>query len=118
MGGERGVVVALVMMVAMMATMLNVVRAGQHVVQWTPQSYQDMNVSVGDSIGFKFERGKYNVMEVSQSDYATCTTTPIGTIYTSGLGAYRFTGAGTHYFICGIPPHCKTGQMKITVNVI
>ncbi|KAK1306121.1 hypothetical protein QJS10_CPA10g00376 [Acorus calamus] len=73
---------------------------------------------VGDSLRFTFPTGSHNVMEVSKSDYDSCTTTaPIGGTKTTGPATLNLSTAGMHYYICGFPQHCSAGQ-KLSINVL
>ncbi|KAK1306122.1 hypothetical protein QJS10_CPA10g00377 [Acorus calamus] len=73
---------------------------------------------VGDSLRFTFPTGSHNVMEVSKSDYDSCTTTaPIGGTKTTGPATLNLPTAGMHYYICGFPQHCSAGQ-KLSINVL
>ncbi|KAK1282372.1 hypothetical protein QJS10_CPB22g01105 [Acorus calamus] len=73
---------------------------------------------VGDSLRFTFPTGSHNVMEVSKSDYDSCTTTaPIGGTKTTGPTTLSLSTAGMHYYICGFPQHCSAGQ-KLSINVL
>ncbi|KAK1259257.1 hypothetical protein QJS04_geneDACA005649 [Acorus gramineus] len=68
--------------------------------------------------GFTFPTGSHNVMEVSKSDYDSCTTTaPIGGTKTTGPATLSLSTAGMHYYICGFPQHCSAGQ-KLSINVL
>ncbi|KAK1259675.1 hypothetical protein QJS04_geneDACA005651 [Acorus gramineus] len=57
-------------------------------------------------------------MEVSKSDYDSCTTTaPIGGTKATGPATLNLSTAGMHYYICGFPQHCSAGQ-KLSINVL
>ncbi|KAK1282369.1 hypothetical protein QJS10_CPB22g01106 [Acorus calamus] len=73
---------------------------------------------VGDSLRFTFPTGSHNVMEVSKSDYDSCTTTaPIGGTKATSPAILSLSTAGMHYYICGFPQHCSSGQ-KLSINVL
>ncbi|KAK1282375.1 hypothetical protein QJS10_CPB22g01100 [Acorus calamus] len=74
---------------------------------------------VGDSLRFTFPMGlSHSVMEVSKSDYDSCTTTaPIGGEKTTSPATLNLSTAGMHYYICGYPTHCSF-DMKLSINVL
>ncbi|WVZ92448.1 hypothetical protein U9M48_038512 [Paspalum notatum var. saurae] len=70
--------------------------------------------TVGDTLLFNFATGAHDVLEVSKSDYDSCTANALNT-FTNGPATVTLT-AGTHYYICGISGHCGAG-MKLAVSV-
>ncbi|KAK1282373.1 hypothetical protein QJS10_CPB22g01102 [Acorus calamus] len=73
---------------------------------------------VGDSLRFSFPTESHSVMEVSKSDYDTCTTTaPIGDEKFTSPATLNLSTAGMHYYICGFPTHCFF-DMKLSINVL
>ncbi|KAK1259266.1 hypothetical protein QJS04_geneDACA005646 [Acorus gramineus] len=73
---------------------------------------------VGDSLRFTFPTElSHSVMEVSKSDYDSCTTTaPIGDEKFTGPASLNLSTAGMHYYICGYPTHCSF-DMKLSFGV-
>ncbi|KAK6929980.1 Phytocyanin domain [Dillenia turbinata] len=72
---------------------------------------------VGDIILFQYNAQYHNVMQVTHSDYKACNTSaPIAT-HTTGNDSYTITTRGHHYFLCGVPGHCQSGQ-KVDINVL
>ncbi|XP_072994729.1 stellacyanin-like [Typha latifolia] len=70
----------------------------------------------GDFLIFSYASTQHNVLEVTMSNYGSCTTSnPISTD-ASGNTVVALTAPGTRYFICGIPGHC-TGGMKVQIDV-
>ncbi|KAL8160091.1 hypothetical protein V2J09_001628 [Rumex salicifolius] len=70
---------------------------------------------VGDNLIFKYSAA-HDVLEVSKSDYESCTGDNPMMIEMSGNTVVPLTEAGKRYFICGLPGHCQMG-MKIEVDV-
>uniref|UniRef100_A0A5B7B873 Phytocyanin domain-containing protein n=1 Tax=Davidia involucrata TaxID=16924 RepID=A0A5B7B873_DAVIN len=72
---------------------------------------------VGDIILFEYHPQFHNVMQVTHPEYQSCnaTATPIAT-HTTGNDSIPITTRGHHYFICGVPGHCQSGQ-KVDINV-
>ena len=74
-------------------------------------------LTTGDKVNFKYTSG-HNVKQVSKTAYDTCLVNGIGT---AEDGPYTWAAwteeGGTRYFVCGVPGHCKDGNMKITVTV-
>ena len=67
---------------------------------------------------FKYSRAAHNVVEVSKSDYDSCSaSSPIATFHTGDDTVRLLTGGVTRYFICGVPGHCDDG-MKLAVRVV
>ncbi|XP_072995323.1 stellacyanin-like [Typha latifolia] len=70
----------------------------------------------GDFLIFKYSSSQHDVLEVTMSNYGSCTTSnPISTD-ASGNTVVALTAPGTRYFICGIPGHCTSG-MKVQIDV-
>ncbi|XP_072967606.1 stellacyanin-like [Typha angustifolia] len=70
----------------------------------------------GDFLIFKYSSSQHDVLEVTMSNYGSCTTSnPISTD-ASGNTVVALTAPGTRYFICGIPGHCA-GGMKVQIDV-
>ncbi|KAJ1691702.1 hypothetical protein LUZ63_015857 [Rhynchospora breviuscula] len=70
----------------------------------------------GDVAMFIYNKNFHNVLEVSKADYQSCNAaSPIAT-YATGNDSVLLKTAGPHYFLCGIPGHCASGQ-KVEINV-
>ncbi|GAB2295164.1 hypothetical protein Dimus_029338 [Dionaea muscipula] len=71
---------------------------------------------VGDIILFEYHPQFHNVMQVSHHAYRTCNaSSPIAT-YTTGNDSITITKHGHHFFLCGVPGHCQSGQ-NVDINV-
>ncbi|GAB2245342.1 hypothetical protein Droror1_Dr00000835 [Drosera rotundifolia] len=74
------------------------------------------NFHVGDVINFEYPPQFHNVMRVKHAAYRTCNaSSPIAT-YTTGNDSITITSHGHHFFLCGVPGHCQSGQ-KVDINV-
>eukprot|EP00250_Pteridium_aquilinum_P008692 c18140_g1_i1 orf=122-715(+) len=73
---------------------------------------------VGDVLLFIYNKTTENVLEVSQSDYGTCTTVlPIAN-YTDGNSSVPLNNLTTRFFISGIPGHCVASMtLEIKMGV-
>jgi hypothetical protein len=71
---------------------------------------------VGDVLVFNFTTNIHNVAEVTQSAYNSCNSTAPISLATTGPATITLTTARTHYFICGVGPHCSLGQ-QLAINV-
>ncbi|KAH7843103.1 hypothetical protein Vadar_012636 [Vaccinium darrowii] len=70
----------------------------------------------GDVILFSYNPQFHNVMQVTHPEYQACNATaPIAT-HTSGNDSITITTRGHHFFLCGVPGHCLSGQ-KVDINV-
>ncbi|KAL6971482.1 hypothetical protein U1Q18_031159 [Sarracenia purpurea var. burkii] len=55
-------------------------------------------------------------MQVTHIEYQSCNaSTPIST-HTTGNDSIMITAHGHHFFLCGVPGHCQSGQ-KVDINV-
>ena len=72
-------------------------------------------LTTGDKVNFKYTSG-HNVAMVTKTAYDACNGNPLAVDGPYTWTAYAVEG-GKHYFICGVPGHCKDGNMKITVTV-
>lgn len=71
---------------------------------------------LGDIITFEYNSRFHNVMRVSHSEYRSCiASSPLNT-FSTGNDSYTVTTRGHHYFMCGVPGHCQSGQ-KVDINV-
>ncbi|XP_071699196.1 mavicyanin-like [Rutidosis leptorrhynchoides] len=71
---------------------------------------------VNDVLIFNFTTGAHNVAEVTKEAYDACDASKPIRIYTSGPANVLINSVEDHYFICGIPSHCKLFQ-KFLVEV-
>jgi hypothetical protein len=67
----------------------------------------------GDTLRFVYSAARHNVMKVTPSEYAACTTTSTNVVQTGNDTVVLV--AGQNSYVCGIPTHCAGGQ-KLTVN--
>ncbi|QHO12853.1 uclacyanin-3-like [Arachis hypogaea] len=71
--------------------------------------------SVGDDLVFLYTP-VYDVVEVNQQGYDTCTIANAMATYSSGETVIHLTVPGTRYFVCGRLGHCQQG-LKLQVQV-
>ncbi|XP_047308334.1 mavicyanin-like [Impatiens glandulifera] len=72
---------------------------------------------VGDIIRFEYNPQFHKVMQVTHRHYRSCNTThPIAT-HTSGNDSISIASHSHHFFLCGVPGHCQSGQ-KVDINVL
>ncbi|KAF7145249.1 hypothetical protein RHSIM_Rhsim04G0205700 [Rhododendron simsii] len=72
---------------------------------------------LGDVIVFSYNPQFHNVMQVTHREYQACNgTAPIAT-HTTGNDSITITTRGHHFFLCGVPGHCLSGQ-KVDINVL
>eukprot|EP00249_Psilotum_nudum_P036639 c8246_g1_i1 orf=257-811(-) len=72
---------------------------------------------VGDKLYFSYTAGLHSVLQVSESDYRSCSTTnPISSDKGVGNKAVELKAPGEYYYICGTPGHCAEG-MKFSITV-
>lgn len=56
-------------------------------------------------------------MQVAHAEYQSCNASaPIAT-HTTGKDSITITTHGHHFFLCGVPGHCQSGQ-KVDINVL
>lgn len=66
---------------------------------------------------FEYNPQFHNVMQVIHSQYKACNvSSPIAT-HTTGNDSITITTSGHHFFLCGVPGHCQSGQ-KVDINVL
>ncbi|KAE8728138.1 hypothetical protein F3Y22_tig00004779pilonHSYRG00152 [Hibiscus syriacus] len=81
--------------------------------QWaTTKTFQ-----LGDIIHFEYNAQFHNVMRVTHSMYKACNASAPLATYATGNDTINITAKGHHYFICGVPGHCQSGQ-KVDINVL
>ncbi|KAK8511072.1 hypothetical protein V6N13_013484 [Hibiscus sabdariffa] len=72
---------------------------------------------VGDIIRFEYNAQFHNVMRVTHPMYKACNASAPLATYTTGNDTVNITAKGHHFFICGVPGHCQSGQ-KVDINVL
>ncbi|GMI71938.1 hypothetical protein like AT5G26330 [Hibiscus trionum] len=72
---------------------------------------------VGDIIRFEYNAQFHNVMRVTHPMYKACNASAPLATYTTGNDTVNITTKGHHFFICGVPGHCQSGQ-KVDINVL
>lgn len=74
---------------------------------------------VGDVLQFVYNAELHNVYQLpNQTAYANCDiSSPIAT-NSSGNDSFPLTSTGSFYYACGIPGHCATYGMKLSVQVV
>lgn len=66
---------------------------------------------------FEYNPQFHNVMQVIHAEFKACNaTSPIST-HTTGNDSITINTHGHHFFLCGVPGHCQTGQ-KVDINVL
>jgi hypothetical protein len=71
----------------------------------------------GDVLTFTYSPSQHDVLEVTQANFDSCTTSsPIST-HNDGNTAITLSAVETRYFICGFSGHC-TGGMKVQINAV
>ncbi|CAK9186388.1 unnamed protein product [Ilex paraguariensis] len=71
---------------------------------------------LGDIIRFEYNPQFHNVMQVKHPEFQSCNaSSPIAT-HTTGNDSITITAHGHHFFLCGVPGHCQSGQ-KVDINV-
>ncbi|XP_042022607.1 mavicyanin-like [Salvia splendens] len=72
---------------------------------------------LGDVIVFEYNPQFHNVMQVIHLEYKACNaSSPIST-HTTGNDSITINTHGHHFFVCGVPGHCQSGQ-KVDINVL
>ena len=59
----------------------------------------------------------HDVVQVTQSEYESCTLASSDNTYSMGPTNVTLTQIGTTYYICSVPNHCSNG-MKLSVTAI
>ncbi|MED6221178.1 hypothetical protein PIB30_051965 [Stylosanthes scabra] len=73
------------------------------------------NFIVGDDLVFSYTP-VYDVVEVNQGGYDTCTIANALATYNSGETVIHLATPGTRYFVCGRLGHCQQG-LKLQVQI-
>ncbi|XP_073003277.1 mavicyanin-like [Typha latifolia] len=76
----------------------------------------DKTFQVGDIIVFEYNNKLQNVLQVSLDDYRACNSSSPVAVYKSGNDSITMKVSGHHFFICGFPGHCQTGQ-KVDIRI-
>ncbi|KAL3507912.1 hypothetical protein ACH5RR_033294 [Cinchona calisaya] len=71
---------------------------------------------VGDIILFVYNPQFHNVMQITHAEYKACNASSPITTHTTGNDSITITTHGHHFFLCGVPGHCQSGQ-KVDINV-
>eukprot|EP00249_Psilotum_nudum_P008865 c21562_g1_i1 orf=106-780(-) len=78
---------------------------------------QGKTFTKGDALYFPYMQASHSVLEVSKSNYDTCSTAnPISNDDGAGNTRITLSKIGNHYFMCGVEGHCRQG-MKLAINV-
>ncbi|CAN0918913.1 Basic blue protein [Linum grandiflorum] len=76
---------------------------------------QGKNLRAGDTLLFKYDPDKYNVVVLdSEEAYNNCNTPPGAPVYDSGEDPIPLQ-KGMNYFICNLPGMCTAG-VKMAIN--
>ncbi|WVZ66421.1 hypothetical protein U9M48_015638 [Paspalum notatum var. saurae] len=85
---------------------------------WMPDWGRPMSCKVGMVITvFTYNKQFHNVMAVSKGAYKSCSTANAMATWSTGNDSVVLNTTGHHYFLCGFPSHCATGQ-KVDVPVL
>ncbi|EFJ27734.1 hypothetical protein SELMODRAFT_27981, partial [Selaginella moellendorffii] len=79
---------------------------------WSKQQ----NVRVNDTLRFKYNSQRHDVLEVSEDDYDRCSSASPIQSFNNGDTSIAMTRPGSWYFLCGFPNHCQGGQ-KLSIDV-
>lgn len=66
---------------------------------------------------FEYNPQFHNVMRVTHAMYRACNTSAPLATFTTGNDSITITTKGHHFFFCGVPGHCQSGQ-KVDINVL
>ncbi|KAE8673857.1 Major facilitator superfamily protein [Hibiscus syriacus] len=66
---------------------------------------------------FEYNAQFHNVMRVTHPMYKACNTSAPLATFTTGNDSISITTKGHHFFFCGVPGHCQSGQ-KVDINVL
>ncbi|KAK7261593.1 hypothetical protein RIF29_27907 [Crotalaria pallida] len=83
-----------------------------NVVNW-PQGKQ---FKAGDMYEFRYDPKLYNIVQVDEAGYNSCTTKRGDREYQTGLDFFQFP-RGNYYFICSVPGRCQAGT-KVALHVL
>ncbi|CAN6677116.1 unnamed protein product [Malus baccata var. baccata] len=75
------------------------------------------NFQLGDVIKFEYNSQFHNVIRVTHAMYQSCNASVPLDSYSTGNDSITITTKGHHFYMCGVPGHCKAGQ-KVDINVI
>ncbi|KAD6453476.1 hypothetical protein R6Q59_015360 [Mikania micrantha] len=73
---------------------------------------------VGDTLVFIYSAGAHNVYKVNGTDFQQCNIPVSSVPLVSGYDVVTLTTPGKKWYICGVGTHCKTGGMKLVINVL
>ncbi|KAL6191160.1 hypothetical protein ACLB2K_037551 [Fragaria x ananassa] len=118
---------ALAVVVAMMAVVLQVSYATEYKVGdsagWTTignVNYKEWAATktfrVGDVIKFTYNAQFHNVLRVTHAMYRSCNVSVPLESFSTGNDSITIKTKGHHFFVCGVPGHCQSGQ-KVDINV-
>ncbi|CAA0828101.1 Probable inactive patatin-like protein 9 [Striga hermonthica] len=71
---------------------------------------------VGDTLVFEYDQAFHNVLQVSRSDFHSCTPAAPMATYATGNDSITIHNPGHYYYICGFAGHCQAGQ-KVDIRV-
>nr|XP_010907480.1 umecyanin-like [Elaeis guineensis] len=77
---------------------------------------QNKSFNVGDSLVFRFEMGRYNVVQVSKREFDSCSAENPFRTFLIGPATVDLKEEGMLYFICSFGNYCLLGQ-KLSVPV-
>ncbi|XP_042964779.1 early nodulin-like protein 3 [Carya illinoinensis] len=65
---------------------------------------------IGDSLVWNYDPSKNSLLQVSEKDYESCSTSSPIAVYKDGNTKVKLDRSGPLYFISGIEGHCEKGQ--------
>ncbi|KAE8126072.1 hypothetical protein FH972_020819 [Carpinus fangiana] len=70
---------------------------------------------IGDSLVWNYDPSKDSVLQVSEKDFESCSTSSPIAVYKDGSTKVKLDRSGAFYFISGAEGHCEKGQKLVTV---
>ncbi|KAL3648946.1 hypothetical protein CASFOL_005349 [Castilleja foliolosa] len=84
-------------------------------VNYTAWAYNN-TFQLGDVIVFEYNPQFHNVMQVRHAEYRSCNVSSPIVTYSTGNDNISIQTGGHHFFVCGVPGHCQSGQ-RVDINV-
>mmetsp|Transcript_20574 Transcript_20574/g.28944 ORF Transcript_20574/g.28944 Transcript_20574/m.28944 type:complete len:420 (+) Transcript_20574:334-1593(+) len=83
-------------------------------ISWKRQSYDDISLSVGDSLTFNYDF--HNVIKANKSQFENCSGGTMVGGFNEGPYTATFEEAGTYYYYCSVGSHCPLQRVKVIVS--
>eukprot|EP00559_Dactyliosolen_fragilissimus_P002270 CAMPEP_0184859340 /NCGR_PEP_ID=MMETSP0580-20130426/4348_1 /TAXON_ID=1118495 /ORGANISM="Dactyliosolen fragilissimus" /LENGTH=225 /DNA_ID=CAMNT_0027355929 /DNA_START=17 /DNA_END=695 /DNA_ORIENTATION=- len=94
--------------------LLYTVSTADETISWSRRSYDDISLSVGDSLTFNY--GFHNVILTDESGFNSCSGGNVVGGMNAGPYTATFGDAGTYYYYCGVSGHCPPQRVKVIVS--